>query len=119
MDLRELLKKIIESRNAAITACKEMLAKADEEKRDLTDEETAEYDKRDKEIEKLTADEKRTRKLIAEEDAAAEAEEVPVRKAPGTPAVKVEVQVDEGDKAQDWRNLGENTLDKNNRLELS
>lgn len=67
MTLRERLTNIVQRKSDGIEAMKSMLDKADEEKRDLTEQEEKDYTYLDNEVERLKGEEQRVAKLINDE----------------------------------------------------
>lgn len=95
MTLAERLSNIQRTKAEAIEKMKGMVDKADEEKRDLTVEEEAEFTKLDAEVEKAKKEEERTIKMMKDEE---------VRDAP---AKTVRTYIAQNPKGKEFRNLGE------------
>jgi len=95
MTLQERLHNIVARKSAGIEAMKVMLEKADEEGRDLTEQETREYAYLDKEVDKLKADEARVHKLITDDTELA------------TPVKTVRTFITKKTAPEEFKNLGE------------
>jgi HK97 family phage major capsid protein len=90
--------KELKSRVADLIAkMKTLLDKADEEKRDLTDVETVEYNAADGECDKLKKDIEKREKLLADESRLSEAE----------PVHRQSVTMKQANRSKEWRALGE------------
>lgn len=95
MTLRERLANILKRKAEGIEAMKVILDSADEEKRNLTEQEEADYTYLDGEVERLKDDEERTVKLINDDDEA------------NTPRRRVASYIVEHPEAREFRSLGE------------
>jgi HK97 family phage major capsid protein len=95
MTLAERLTNIQKAKTEAIEKMKAMVDKADEEKRELTAEEEAEFTKMDGEVEKAKKEEERTIKMMKDEE---------VRDAP---AKTVRTYISQNPKGKEFRNIGD------------